>query len=76
MFLKLILISAILLLIAFAGLGLKVLMKPGSRFPEIHIGRNKEMRKRGITCAKKTDVGCSVSPGHQGCLICEEQEEE
>jgi hypothetical protein len=59
MFLKLIIISAVLLLFALAGLGIGILLKPKGRFPEIHVGRNREMCKRGLGCARQTDVGCN-----------------
>jgi len=70
MFLKLLLISVIFLLIAFAGLGIRILLKPKGRFPEIHVGRNKEMQKRGITCARDTDIGCIPSDDYEECLTC------
>ena len=69
MFIKLLLISVLFLGIAFAGLGIRILLKPGGRFPETHVGRNKEMRKLGIKCAQKTDIGCTaVDP--QRCVDC------
>ena len=52
-------ITAILLIISFAGLGIKMLFKKGGKFPDTHVGSNAEMRKRGITCAKRTDIGCN-----------------
>jgi hypothetical protein len=70
MFFKLLLISVIFLLIAFAGLGIRILLKPSGRFPETHVSRNKEMQKLGITCARKTDIGCALTDGAEGCEIC------
>jgi len=61
MFIKLLIISALFLGVAVAGLGIRILLKPGGRFPETHVGRNKEMRKLGISCAQKTDIGCSAT---------------
>jgi len=71
MFLKLLLISALSLLIAFALLGIRILIRSHGRFPETHIGHNKEMRKRGIKCAQKTDIGCSPGNDFRGCSACE-----
>jgi hypothetical protein len=48
-------ITFILLGIALVGLGLTILIKKNGTFPETHIGKNKEMRKRGIYCANTTD---------------------
>jgi hypothetical protein len=70
MFLQILIISAILLVVSFAGLGIRLLLKPGGRFPETHISRNKEMQKRGITCAQKTDIGCLLSESMEGCATC------
>ncbi len=73
MFLKLLIISAVFLIIAFAGLGIRILLKPKGRFPETHITRNKEMRKRGITCAQNSDIGCTPSEDFPGCATCSER---
>jgi hypothetical protein len=48
-------ITIILLGIALVGLGITILLKKNGSFPETHIGRNKEMKKRGIYCANTTD---------------------
>ena len=71
MFLKLLLISSLFLLIAFALLGIRILIKHHGHFPETHIGHNKEMRKRGIKCAQKTDIGCKPGNDFRGCSTCE-----
>ena len=69
MFIKLLIISILFLAFAFAGLAVRILLKPGGRFPETHIGRNREMRKLGISYAQKTDIGCTaVDP--QRCMDC------
>jgi len=58
MFLKLAIISIVLMILVLAGLGIGILLKPKGKFPEIHIGRNKNMRQRGIRCAQHTDTAC------------------
>ena len=70
MFLKLLILSAIFLSIAVAGLGIRMLIKSKGRFPETHVSRNPEMRKRGITCAQETDAGCHSLDGFSGCDTC------
>ncbi len=55
MIIKVILISILLMAIAFAGLAISILIKKNGRFPEIHIGRSKELKKRGISCATSQD---------------------
>jgi len=70
MFLKLLIISVLFLLLVFALLGIRILLKPRGRFPETQVGQNKEMRKRGITCAHYTDVGCNPIDENQVCSTC------
>lgn len=67
MFLKVLMITSVLLIISLAGLGIKVLFKKNGRFPNTHVGSNEEMRKRGITCAKRTDIGCNPGDGSGAC---------
>ncbi len=70
MFLKLLLLSGILLATVLAGLGIRILLKPKGEFPDTHVGHNKEMRKRGITCAKQENLGCKPVTGSDECLAC------
>jgi hypothetical protein len=56
--------------IAGVGLGIRILLKAGGRFPDTHISQNKEMRKRGITCAQHNDVGCNPTDDYPGCISC------
>jgi hypothetical protein len=67
MFLKLLIISFFFLAIAFAGLGIRILIKSNGGFPETHISKNKKMRKLGISCAQHTDIGCNPSEDYVGC---------
>lgn len=55
MILTVFIIVTILLGVALVGLGITMLIKKDGKFPEIHIGRNKAMKERGITCANTTD---------------------
>lgn len=70
MFIKLLIISLFFMAIAFAALGIRVLIKSHGRFPETHVSRNKEMRRLGITCAQQTDIGCNPSNDFDGCSTC------
>jgi hypothetical protein len=69
MFLKLAIISIVLLVFVLVGLGISILLKPKGKFPEIHIGRNKNMLQRGIRCAQHTDTGCKPVNKNE-CLNC------
>jgi len=70
MFLKLLIISALFLVLTMVGLGLRILLKKNGRFPETHISQNKEMQKRGLSCAQKTDIGCNPTGEQYGCASC------
>lgn len=50
MFLQLFIISLVLVGIALLALGIRMLIRRGSKFPDTHISHNKEMRNRGIHC--------------------------
>ena len=58
------------LILTLVGLGLRILLKKNGSFPETHISSNKEMQKRGLTCAQKTDIGCIPSDEISGCSSC------
>lgn len=48
---QIILLSSVLVAIAFLAIGVGIIFF-NRKFPETEIGHNKEMRKRGIECAK------------------------
>jgi len=70
MFLKLLILSSVFLALAALGFGIRILLKKQGQFPDTHVGHNKEMRKRGITCAQQTDTGCHSTEGFPGCASC------
>jgi hypothetical protein len=70
MFLKLLIISLVLMALAALGFGVRILLKSGGNFPDTHISHNKEMRKRGITCVQHNDVGCNPTSDYPGCASC------
>lgn len=70
MFIKLLVISILFLGLALLGMSLGILLKPGGRFPETHVGRNKEMRKLGIKCSRHVDTGCISCSAGSACSSC------
>jgi len=54
-FLKILLVVVVLVAIAFLGLATTILFKKKGKFPNIHIGSNKHLKERGITCAQTFD---------------------
>jgi hypothetical protein len=58
-----ILLSIALLGLCFAGLAITILVKKNGKFPDTEIGRNKNMQRLGIRCAKQDELcsGCQAS---------------
>jgi len=65
--LKIIIISSILLGMAFLGLAFRILFVRNGRFPQTSIGKNKQMRELGITCVKHDEMNCFKNGGEGGC---------
>ncbi|MFY9153443.1 MAG: hypothetical protein WAO52_15610 [Prolixibacteraceae bacterium] len=53
--LKVFLLSAGIMAFVFVGMSVKILLKKGGKFPNTHIGGNKNMKARGISCAQTYD---------------------
>ena len=70
MFIKLILFTVLFVALAFAGLAISMLVKKGGKFPDTHISHNREMRRRGISCAQHTDTGSRPAGNAGGCAGC------
>lgn|GEM_PF-150179 len=70
MLIKLIILSLLLVAIAIVFLGIRILLKSNGKFPDTHVGHNREMQKRGIKCAQETDTGCVPSEITGGCMTC------
>ena len=47
--------AVILILAAVLLLSVSILLKKNGKFPNIHVGRNPAMRKRGIGCVEAQD---------------------
>ncbi|NLB25878.1 MAG: hypothetical protein GX820_04210 [Bacteroidales bacterium] len=54
-FLQLIILTVIIVALAFAGLALNILIKKGGKFPNTHVGGNKYLSCLGIFCAQTQD---------------------
>ena len=52
---KTFLTAVILILAAVLLLSVSILLKKNGKFPNIHVGRNPTMRKRGIGCVEAQD---------------------
>lgn len=50
-----VLVVVVLLALAFAGMAIQTIFSKKKRFPNYHIGGNKNMMERGITCAQSWD---------------------
>lgn len=73
MFLKLLLISIVLMSFVILGLGVQTFFSKKKTFPQTRISKNKEMRKRKIYCGetqqKMVDKGLDNGFG-SGCSGC------
>ena len=69
MFLKILLISVVLIALAVLGLGVQTFFSKKKKFPETRVGHNKEMQKKKIYCyktqQKRIDKGLD-----SGCTSC------
>mgnify|MGYP003583752581 CR=1 FL=1 len=70
---KLIVIVACILFIALLGMAVKVIFHKSHKFPETSAGHNKEMRKKGISCARHDEIKCWGNKQNKGCSTCYEQ---
>ena len=58
MYLKVLLVTLIFLALAFLALGISILIKKNGKFPQISVGKNKDMHKKGISCVKHDELKC------------------
>lgn len=52
---KVILLSVVLMGLVAVLMSVRILLRKKGQFPNLHIGANKEMAKRGISCATTQD---------------------
>ena len=53
---KVFLLAVLLLALAVAGLAITTLVKKDGKFPDGEISHNKELRRRGVICAKEEEL--------------------
>ncbi|MBI9065898.1 MAG: hypothetical protein JEZ09_01320 [Salinivirgaceae bacterium] len=51
---KVVLLAVVILGIGILGMAFNIVFRK-KKFPETHVGQNKEMRKKGIVCAQTMD---------------------
>ena len=76
MFLKILIPAVIIIALAGLFLGIKMIIQKNGKFPETEVGHNKEMRKRGIICAKAEEIKCrreldGKTSGSSSCSSCQ-----
>jgi hypothetical protein len=71
MFLKLLLLATILIALSLIGLSIRMLVKKGGKFPSSSIGKNKEMKTRGITCVRHDELKCYREEKERRACGCE-----
>jgi len=54
-FIKLILLAIVLMAFVMAGLAIKILFEKNGKFPNTHIGGNKHLKEKGVTCVQTYD---------------------
>ena len=52
---KTLLLTTLIVAICMVLMAVTILLKKNGRFPNIHVGSNEEMRKRGIKCVEAQD---------------------
>ena len=72
MFLKILIISLLLLSLSVLGLMLNILIKKKGKFPEYRVGHNRAMRQKGISCVKHEEIRCHNKrlKENEGCAGC------
>ena len=53
---KVFLLALLLIALAVAGMAVTILVKKDGKFPDGEISHNKELRRRGIICAKEEEM--------------------
>ena len=51
-----VLVAILLLALGVAGMAITILVKKDGRFPDGEISHNKELRRRGVICAKEEEL--------------------
>lgn len=71
-----IILSVIIVGLSFLGLGIQTFFSKKKKFPETSVGKNKEMKKLNIKCAKCEELErCKLrdaAKDNHECTICKE----
>ena len=72
MFLKILIITIVLLSLSMLGMMLNILVKKKGKFPEYRVGHNRNMHKQGLSCVKHDEIRCHDKrmKENQGCGGC------
>ncbi len=70
-FLYLLLVVVTLMALVVVLMGVKIFFHKSHKFPETSAGHNREMRKRGLTCARQDEIKCWSKKNAKGsCGTC------
>jgi len=76
MFIELFFLVFGLMVIAVIAMGFNVFFRKNKKFPETSVGKNKDMRKLGLSCARSEEIKCRSEvaklTGTAGCAGCGE----
>ncbi len=71
MFLKLVLLSVFFVSVSFVIMGIRVLFSKTRTFPVTEIGKNRDMKKLGISCPRTLDaLSRKGKTDFSGCVSC------
>jgi len=74
MFIELFFLVFGLMVIAIIAMGFNVFFRKNKKFPETSVGKNKDMRKLGLSCARSEEIKCrrevTKLTGTEGCAGC------
>ena len=56
-------LKVLILAFILVGMALRIIFVRGGRFPQISIGKNRQMRELGITCVKHDEIRCHKRGG-------------
>jgi hypothetical protein len=72
MFIKILIITIVMLSLAFLGMMFNILVRKQGKFPEYRVGHNRQMAKKGIKCVKHEEIRCHRERLKQaeGCAGC------
>ncbi|MEA3462418.1 MAG: hypothetical protein U9R49_11095 [Bacteroidota bacterium] len=72
MFLKILILTLVVLGFSILGMMLNILVKKRGKFPEYRVGHNRAMHQKGISCVKHDEIRCHNKrlKESEGCIGC------